>query len=109
MELRVSNGDGNTNIKLRKVLYAPMMGATLVSVGQIDAAGYATHFQNGKCIIQNKQGRLIGSIPRINNLYHIDGGTEALVAGASEVSVATAQAGHFQKSGAVSQIQKLKF
>jgi hypothetical protein len=55
MYIQAPNGATSTRIKLRNVLYAPSMGCTLISISQIDQAGYSVAFQDGKCIIRNQR------------------------------------------------------
>src|SRR5271156_5223656 len=44
MFITMPNGQTTTRILLKDVLYAPKMGVTLVSIGKIDVAGYASLF-----------------------------------------------------------------
>ena len=59
-------------IRLRNVLYAPNMGCTLISISQIDQAGYSVAFQNGKCVIRNQRNQIMAQIPRSNGLYRVE-------------------------------------
>ena len=61
-----------TKICLRNVLYAPNMGCTLISISQIDQAGYSVAFQNGKCVIWNQRDQIVAQIPRSNGLYRVE-------------------------------------
>jgi gag-polypeptide of LTR copia-type/Zinc knuckle len=71
MVVHIPNGEEHTAIRLYDVLYAPHMGITLISVGRIDEAGYSTTFNKGKCVIWNSDGKLIGQIPKLQDLYRI--------------------------------------
>lgn len=66
------NGSTPTKIRLRKVLYAPNMGCTLISISQIDQAGYSVAFQDGKCVIRNPRDQVVAQIPRSNGLYRVE-------------------------------------
>ena len=66
------NGPTPTKIRLRNVLYAPNMGCTLISISQIDQAGYSVAFQNGKCVIRNPRDQVVTQIPRSNGLYRVE-------------------------------------
>jgi len=58
MIIQAPNGATPTMIKLRNVLYAPGIGCTLISISQIDQAGYSVAFQDGKCIVRNLKNRV---------------------------------------------------
>jgi hypothetical protein len=53
MKIEVPNGATSTTIRLRNVLYALNMGCTLISISQINQAGYSVAFQDRKCIVRN--------------------------------------------------------
>jgi hypothetical protein len=48
MHISIPNGRSTTTILLKDVLHAPKMGVTLVSIGKIDAAGYAALFHKSQ-------------------------------------------------------------
>ncbi|KAF7288169.1 Retrovirus-related Pol polyprotein from transposon TNT 1-94 [Mycena chlorophos] len=65
MEIDVPNGvDACGKLHLTEVLYAPEVGYTLVSIGQLDKLGVATTFANGTCTLQGPGGDTIGKVPR---------------------------------------------
>lgn len=59
------------HMKLRNVLYAPGMHATLISLGCLDSEGYYWSGEKGELTICNKNYDIIGVIPRENNLYRV--------------------------------------
>ena len=71
MFIHAPNGSTSTKIQLRYVLYAPNMGCTLISISQIDQAGYSVAFQDGKCIVCNLKNRVVAQIQRTKDLYHV--------------------------------------
>jgi hypothetical protein len=72
MKIEVPNGVTSTTIRLRNVLYAPNMGCTLISISQIDQAGYSVAFQDGKCIVRNPKDQVIAQIPKTKGLYRVE-------------------------------------
>lgn len=48
MHISIPVGKSTTTILLKDVLYAPKMGVTLISIGKIDAAGYAALFHKSQ-------------------------------------------------------------
>lgn len=49
--LSLPNGITSSQLHLNKVLYSPKAGYTLVSISQLDDAGFLTTFTNGTCTI----------------------------------------------------------
>ena len=45
------NGVNVSKLKLPEVLYSPDVGYTLMSIGQLNDAGFAVTFADGKCMI----------------------------------------------------------
>jgi hypothetical protein len=72
MMIQAPNGTTATKIRLRNVLYAPNMGCTLISISQIDQAGYSVSFQDGKCIVRNPKNKIVAQIPRSKGLYRVE-------------------------------------
>ncbi|GBE85560.1 hypothetical protein SCP_0800770 [Sparassis crispa] len=69
MHLPVENG--GRHIRLKGVLYAPAMHATLISLGILDEAGFTWMGHDGLLTVFNKMNDIIARIPRVNNLYRI--------------------------------------
>ena len=67
--ISVPNGSALNAICLTSVLYTPLVGLTLVSIGWIDDAGYICLFGNGCCKICRGNGELVGIIPKQQVLY----------------------------------------
>ncbi|KAF8222311.1 hypothetical protein L208DRAFT_1323365, partial [Tricholoma matsutake] len=53
------------------MLYTPSIGLTLISIGQIDDAGFFCLFGNRHCKICRRNGELIGTIPKRQALYRV--------------------------------------
>jgi len=62
--LDLPNGTTLSKLHLSKVLYCPEVGYTLVSIGQLDDAGFSTTFANGRCIIHDAGGSCIAKAPQ---------------------------------------------
>jgi hypothetical protein len=69
--ISVPNGDRISKIHLRNVLYTPAVGFSLVSISRIDDAGFSATFGGQRCTIYNKNGDIVGSIAKSQNLYRI--------------------------------------
>ena len=67
--ISVPNGDRISKIHLRNVLYTPAVGFSLVSISRIDDAGFSAMFGGQRCKIYNKDGNIVGSIAKSQNLY----------------------------------------
>ncbi len=62
--VEVPNGSESTSLHLEGAFYAPEVGYTLVSMGQLDKAGFFTTIGGGECVITDPDGNQIGSIPK---------------------------------------------
>jgi len=58
----VPNRSTSTLLHLEGAFYAPKVGYTLVSMGQLDEAGLFATIGGGKCVITDSDGNQIGSI-----------------------------------------------
>ena len=47
------------------------MGNTLISISQINQAGYSIAFQNRKCVICNPKDHIVAQIPKSHGLYRV--------------------------------------
>jgi hypothetical protein len=70
LSVEVPNGHGKTRLKLKDVLYAPGMHATLVSLGKLDAAGFSLTISDNTLLLQ-RAGCTYAMIPRKAGLYSI--------------------------------------
>ncbi|KAF5360079.1 hypothetical protein D9758_007571 [Tetrapyrgos nigripes] len=66
---------GEGTIPVRNVLYVPELANTLVSIGELDDAGYTVTFGGGQAVIRGPDGKVCGSIPKSNGLYRVVGNT----------------------------------
>ncbi|KAF5373725.1 hypothetical protein D9758_000722 [Tetrapyrgos nigripes] len=64
---KIRTGEGT--IPVRNVLYVPELANTLVSIGELDDAGYTVTFGGGQAVICGPDGKICGSIPKSNRLY----------------------------------------
>ncbi|KAJ7025673.1 hypothetical protein C8F04DRAFT_1127718 [Mycena alexandri] len=70
MVTEIPNGKNkSTKVFVRDVLYAPMLGATLISVSRITQGGYSLHFRGQECQIFDAKDRRIGSVPLVHGLH----------------------------------------
>lgn len=74
MHLTLPNGKTTTKILLKDVLFAPKMGLTLISIGKIDVAGFASLFHKGllKVFSCGKKKTKLAEIPLKNGLYRLE-------------------------------------
>ena len=74
MHILMLNSRTTTTILLKDVLYAPKMGVTLVSIGKIDAAGYAMLFHKSQLWIFSvtKGRKMLAQIPLKGGLYCVE-------------------------------------
>jgi hypothetical protein len=89
MTVTVPNGNLESELQLKDVLFAPNLAYTLVSIGQLDAASFTIEFGNGLCIIYNADDRTIGQVPRKRRLYRIVHGAENVNVAVDTVSLET--------------------
>jgi len=71
LPIEVPNGKTTTCILLTNVLYAPSMGATLVSISRLTRAGYAALFCGNMCRIFNQNKKQLGEVLVSGNLYRM--------------------------------------
>jgi hypothetical protein len=74
MHVILPNDKATTRILLKDVLYAPKMGLTLISIGKIDTAGFASLFHKGSLQVfsYGKKRKKLAEIPLRNGLYRIE-------------------------------------
>ncbi|KAF9653287.1 hypothetical protein BDM02DRAFT_3087698, partial [Thelephora ganbajun] len=48
------------------------MGSTLISISQIDQAGYSVSFWDGKCVVRNSKDCIVTQIPKSGGLYRVE-------------------------------------
>jgi hypothetical protein len=69
----IPNGESSTPIRLKDVLHAPDMGATIVSISRIAKASFSVCFEGQSCKIKDSHDKVIGIIPASDNgLYKVD-------------------------------------
>ena len=67
--ITVPNGSDSTHWHLHGTLYTPALGFTLVSIGQVDDAGFFSNFGDGHCLISQRDGTVVGIILKSGGLY----------------------------------------
>jgi len=67
--ISVLNGNRISKIHLRNVLYTPAVGFSLISISRIDDTGFSATFGGQCCTIYNKNGDIVSSIAKSQNLY----------------------------------------
>ena len=89
MRVSMPVGKSTTMIILKDVLYAPKMGVTFISIGKIDAAGYAALFHKSQLqiFLPMKGRKLLAQIPMVNGLYRVEHQGEAHLAVAVDLEV----------------------
>ncbi len=66
------NGSEPILLHLEGAFYAPKVGYTLVSMGQLDKAGFFVTIGGGQCVITDPDGSKIGPIPNTSkHLYKV--------------------------------------
>lgn len=79
LRVKAPNGPDWSTFQIKDVLYAPAMSATLISLEQLDDAGMRSSIFNGTCLItRGLNGKVIARIPKMNGLYCVHHGNEAL-------------------------------
>ena len=63
--INVPNGLTPSQLCLTEVLYSPKVSYTLVSIGKLDDAGFDVTFGGGKCTIHEKDGTVVGEVPKV--------------------------------------------
>ena len=71
LTIHIPIGLSTSHILLRDVLYVPKMGITLISVGKLDVAGYATLFHDKQFQIFDAHKKKLGEIPLSSGLYSL--------------------------------------
>jgi hypothetical protein len=73
IQIELPNGDQKpTPIMLKSIYYSLHMAFTLMSVSCIDRAGFSLFIKGGTCVIQSLKSNIIGHIPQVRGLYHVN-------------------------------------
>jgi hypothetical protein len=79
----VPDGDDNSRLRLHNVLFFSDVAYTLVSIGQLDEAGFTALFVHGRCVLRGPDGERIGEVARgmqrVYKVEHEDGIPNAAV------------------------------
>ena len=72
MMINVPNNIDISKFRLTEVLYSPEVSYTLISVRQLDDAGFDVTFADGKCTIHEQNSELVGTVPKSGHgLYRV--------------------------------------
>ena len=67
------NGVRSSKLELTEVQYSSQVAYTLVSVGNLDEKGYTVKFGGGKCVITDRNGAIVGEVPKNHRgLYRVE-------------------------------------
>lgn len=69
LHIELPNGSGKMKTILKNAVHAPQMAFTLISISRLDKAGFSITFSKGICIIRDRSGKVIASIPNSEGLY----------------------------------------
>ena len=71
LPIDLPNGSEHTSVILKGVLYTPDLVFTLISVPQLDKAGFSTVLENGFCTISSPtpEQKVIAHVAYSNGLY----------------------------------------
>src|ERR1700760_1797591 len=110
MSIKIQNGSRVSKIELTGVLHVPQAGYTLISVGQLDKAGYTVTFGGRKCVLTGPNGQKVGAISMTEQgLYKVTNDVNEEIAGAAEEVLTLDQfhrrMGHISPSSARSLVQ----
>ena len=101
LEIEMPNGSTTTTMTFKNAIHAPQMAFTLISISQLDKAGYQVNFKKGMCTILNPKGQTIATIPHSDGLYRVtaskstkDGGYAATASGKMSINEAHRKLGH---------------
>jgi len=70
--INIPNGSETSQLRLTGVLYSLEVSYSLVSVGQLDEAGFTTKFDGGKCIIQGLDIKIGEVLRKSTKIYKFD-------------------------------------
>jgi hypothetical protein len=87
MTVTVPNGNLESELLLKDILFVPNLAYTLVLIGQLDAASFTIEFGNGLCTIYDADSRTIGQVLRKCGLYCIVHGAENVNVAVNTVSL----------------------
>ena len=87
-----------TKTVLRRAVHSPDMAFMLISISQLDKAGFLVSFNKGMCTIKDQSAKTIATIPNSDGLYKIaatkqaeEGQSANLVTGKMSISEAHRQ------------------
>jgi len=71
LTVEVPNGENKMHLRIRDVLYAPKLGASLISIGKLTEQGFTAQFKGSQLIIGSQNGQQQGVIEKRNGLYSV--------------------------------------
>jgi hypothetical protein len=108
MSIAVPNDRLESELRLKDVLFPPNLAYTLVSIGQLDAAGFTVEFGDELCTISNPDGNIIGQVPHERGLYRVIHGTNSINIAVDTISLEAlhCQLGHISHDAACKMVEK---
>src|SRR6266481_2357916 len=106
MQIAILNGEKQTTLTLKNVLYTPDITFTLISMGRCDNAGFSSTFADGKCSIQNPVGTTIAQIPHVSGVYQVTPCVALNASTAMTISQLHQRMGHISPTAVTHMIQK---
>lgn len=105
LHIELPNGSNKTKAVFKNAIHAPEMAFTLISISQLDKAGYFITFNRGMCTIKNPKAQIIAIIPNSDSLYKIATPEESntkntanIASGKMSISQAHKKLGHISYS-----------
>jgi hypothetical protein len=71
IHVELPNGSDKTKVVFKNAIHAPEMAFTLISISQLDQAGYTVTFNSQMCTIKDPKGKTIATIPHVDGMYKI--------------------------------------
>ena len=71
LHIELPNGSGKMKMLFKNAIHAPDMAFTLISVSQLNKAGFSVTFNKAMCTIKTAKGQTIVTIPCSDGLYKL--------------------------------------
>ena len=71
LHLELPNGSEKTKTIFKNAVHTPDMAFTLISISQLNKAGFSVRFNKAMCTVKTPKGKSIATIPCKDGLYKI--------------------------------------
>ena len=71
LHIELPNGLGRTKMVFKNTIHTPNMAFTLISISQLNKAGFSVTFNKAMCTIKTIKGQTITTIPCSDGLYKL--------------------------------------